>query len=521
MKNGMIMNKCVEHRGVGDEYSSMDTEMKRTAIFGPPGTGKTTKLLEVIEQEFENGIKPHEIAFVSFTNAAVTEAKNRTVKKFKLMRKDILWFRTIHSLCYALSKLPGQQVITPYDLKVFAKLHRIADFSGDSRKKERGDIALDAYNLSRSAQISLKEAWMLSTNWVVHDFNIMEDFVIAYEEWKQTSGMVDFQDMIDNYLAQPIITDVKVSIIDEVQDLNGQQWEVIEKTFSQCERQYVAGDDDQSIYAWSGSRVDKMLEYPHDELIILNQSYRCPKAVHATANLILSRIKKRQKKEWKPRNAQGVFEMYGDYAFVPFARHKDESWFVLARSDFMLDNIRWWLRSIGEIYRDEKGLSINQNNAQKIMTVIKLQRGEAVPVNSLRRCIWDSSLDYNVLDLVHLPTKGMATAEEAKVMAIMKCDPVAIFAPIIQDDDLIDYYQRALAIHKDLLKAPNIELSTIHKAKGREADNVVIVLDQTGNIKDAMALNPDNEHRNWYVAVTRAKKRVYAIISSSVHGYDL
>jgi len=100
-------------------------------------------------------------------------------------------------------------------------------------------------------------------------------------------------------------------------------------------------------------------------------------------------------------------------------------------------------------------------------------------------------------------------------------NPVDIFSRTINDTDTLDYYQRALAIHKDLAKTPLIELSTIHKAKGREADNVVVLLDQTGNILDAALLNPDNEHRNWYVAVTRAKKRLMCIMASAVHSYDL
>jgi hypothetical protein len=182
--------------------------------------------------------------------------------------------------------------------------------------------------------------------------------------------------------------------------------------------------------------------------------------------------------------------------------------------------VRWWLMSIGELYRDEKGLSVNQRWAQKIMTLVKLKRGEAVAAESIRKAVWDSSMKYSVLDLVHLPTKGNITAETAKI-DMKGVDPVGAYSRAIKDDEMVDYYQRALAIHGDLLKSPNIELSTIHKAKGREADNVVVLLDQTGNIKDATVLNPDNEHRNWYVAVTRAKKRVFAIMNNSVHGYDL
>ncbi len=494
--------------------------MNRTAIFGPPGTGKTTKLLDIIEEEMSAGIAPTDIAFVSFTNAAVMDAKRLVKKKFNLKLRDMHWFRTIHSLCFSLSKLPGQQVVTNFDLKLFAKLNRIADFSGNPRKKERGDIALEAYNLARCADIDLKTAWMRCTNWVTHDFGIIEDFIEAYESWKEATGKIDFQDMIDNYLSNPIAPEIKVSIIDEVQDLNGQQWDVIEKTFSKSERQYIAGDDDQAIYAWSGSRVDKMLNYPADNKIILHQSYRCPKRVHAVARVILSRIKTRQPKTWKPRNENGVYKSYGDFSFIPFAKYNDESWFVLARSDFMLDDVRWWLKSIGELYKDENGLSVHHKMAQKIMTIVNLQRGEAVPAESIRRAVWSSSLDYSVLDLVHLPTKGLVTADEA-LLKLDDVDPVQIFAKSINDDELVDYYQRALAVHKDLLKLPKIELTTIHKAKGREAENVVVLLDQTGTIADSAFLDPDNEHRNWYVAVTRAKSRLYTVMSKSVHGYEL
>ena len=44
-------------------------------IFGPPGTGKTTFLLEKVKEHVKNGIKPEDIAFISYTNAAANEAK--------------------------------------------------------------------------------------------------------------------------------------------------------------------------------------------------------------------------------------------------------------------------------------------------------------------------------------------------------------------------------------------------------------------------------------------------------------
>jgi superfamily I DNA/RNA helicase len=71
---------------------------------------------------------------------------------------------------------------------------------------------------------------------------------------------------------------------------------------------------------------------------------------------------------------------------------------------------------------------------------------------------------------------------------------------------------------EDLSKPPRIKVSTIHGAKGGEATNVVLFLNQTINtIKGAKKSKSkqDEEYRVWYVGVTRSMKNLYLIKSNN------
>ena len=55
-----------------------------TTIFGPPGTGKTTRLIEIVQQELDSGTRPESIAFVSFSRKAAEEARERAASKLNM-----------------------------------------------------------------------------------------------------------------------------------------------------------------------------------------------------------------------------------------------------------------------------------------------------------------------------------------------------------------------------------------------------------------------------------------------------
>ena len=49
-------------------------------VLGPPGTGKTTKLLSLVESYLESGVPPDRIGYFAFTRRAAQEAIDRAIR---------------------------------------------------------------------------------------------------------------------------------------------------------------------------------------------------------------------------------------------------------------------------------------------------------------------------------------------------------------------------------------------------------------------------------------------------------
>ena len=78
----------------------------------------------------------------------------------------------------------------------------------------------------------------------------------------------------------------------------------------------------------------------------------------------------------------------------------------------------------------------------------------------------------------------------------------------------IDYLRTMLINGEKVNKEPRIIVSTIHGAKGGEATNVVLFLNQTINTMKAASksvIKQDEEYRVWYVGVTRTIQNLYLV----------
>jgi DNA helicase-2/ATP-dependent DNA helicase PcrA len=481
-------------------------------ILGPPGTGKTERLLKLVEQYISQGVQPHQIGFLAFTKKAANEAKQRAIKKFGLNERDLVYFRTIHSLAFrqlGLSKIQVMQRDHYIELgeKLNIEITGSVDMDEGSQAygMRSGDRLIFIDGLARAKMISLRQQWESGINEDTDWFEL-ERVSKGLKKYKEANGLVDFTDMVELFYKQGHVPPLKVLLIDEAQDLSKLQWLAINHIIGKTENVIVAGDDDQAIFGWSGADTEYFINLP-GKVEILNLSYRVPRSVQKTAMSLVAQIRNRRKKEWQSRAAEGVISWHNELDTVPLEKGE---WLLLARNGYMLKQFEDHCVLSGFSF-DGRYSPLKSPSLTAIRYWEQLRRGESVTPDQVKK------INSYMLPNVRFQNLQKLSIYEHLTMAILKRE-FGLRTEAIWHEALgkispfeREYFISARRRGETLVNKPRIKISTIHGSKGGEADNVLLMSDIAPRTYDEMGKDLDSELRTFYVGVTRAKESLHLL----------
>ena len=322
----------------------------------------------------------------------------------------------------------------------------------------------------------------------------LKNIALNLERYKKINELMDFNDLISTLIErQDKIPQFKAIFVDEAQDLSPLQWKLIDVLKTKTEHLYLAGDDDQAIYAWAGADVSRFITEPARE-IVLKHSRRISKAVQQQSEIPISRIAGiRKQKKYLPRPTEGSAQHINNLGQINL---KEGKWLILSRTKSNLLTIMEELRRKNLYYESNKGKSFTVGIYKAAVAYTKWRTEEtleATEINDIRDYIpnakfWNKDKEwYDVF----------TAAPHKEVL----------------------YIRNMLADGERLNHKARIFVSTIHAAKGGEEDNVILSLHQSSKVQKGIKQSvdkQDEEHRVWYVGISRARNNLYKLKAKKV-----
>lgn len=480
-------------------------------LFGAPGTGKTTYSIGVVQQALEAGVSPERIAYMSFSRKAANEARDRAIAKFQdLPPEAFCWFRTFHSAAYRILELKRHEVMTKQNYKELGKAIGV-NFQGTYdihtemvpiESNNEGDRCLALYARAKARNWSLEDEWRYANEYEL-PWHVVQRFAANLEAYKRDRGILDFTDMLDR-VHQPL--DIDLMIVDEAQDLTPNQWALARRFGANAKQVLLAGDDDQAIYSFSGATVTPLLTV-RGKRVVLPNSHRLPRAVKNLADRISANIKSREPKQFAPRESPGLVTWLREPDDVDLSQGK---WLLLCRNRLQIPKLEVIARRQNVVYHAQGAWSNQADSIRAVVSYERIRKGRQI--NSA-----DARLIRYYISGLGVPDSIDKFDDWSQLTWPFEDRPNWMEALDLPSEER--EYIRGLRRRGESLTEPGrVVISTVHGAKGGEAENVLLLTDISGRVARNALTNPDEEWRVAYVGVSRAIERLY-LCQPSTHNF--
>ena len=184
----------------------------------------------------------------------------------------------------------------------------------------------------------------------------------------------------------------------------------------------------------------------------------------------------------------------------------------MSRTNYQLGDIEKVLYEDGMYFKNRNKRNYEADLYQAITDYENLRKGQLVPYKAIEKI-------YSYMTPEHKNKKGLLGMAKESFYGIdalknkhgLKTDKVWYEAFDDAPYRRVEYIRSMKNNGEKLNKDPRINLSTIHGAKGGEADNVVLLTDLTENTMKGYENNPDDEERLFYVGATRTKETLHIV----------
>ena len=467
--------------------------MRRIIIPGPPGTGKTHRLMHYLEHELKQ-TDPSKIAYIAFSNAAANEAKKRITND-----------KVIVSTMHAFGSRELQLNTSSYLLKG-EKWKGFKNFSSYC-----SDLSFESY-VNESGYPQYKNNHM--------NIWLTEQIYSDLQSYKDTTGMFEYSDMISKFVEEDKCPPLHCVFLDEAQDLSPLQWNMFFYIESKCTRSYIAGDDDQTIYTFQGANPNIFIDLKgHLDPQILSR--RVPRKIHKLAESIFPHMNTRLEKKWEPRDAEGKVIYNIDFFSLDLSK---ENWMILTRTNKMMERLREHLYDLNLRF-DSKAQELLPNKMlSAYRTWIRLNQGASVSKDDVKD-LWD----YLTVKQGHLVRgyaggKTLETIDSINIEGLREHHGLRAaggWDTLNFPESSKDYIRTILNNGDDMMKPARIKLSTIHGVKGEECDNVILFTDLERIIYESAQRDADPEHRTFFVGITRAKQKLFITNQDYEYQYNI